>query len=52
MTTITKRSQVDVWALGNLLFALAFQRHPFDADPPNLQILNGRCAAVSNHICA
>lgn len=30
-----------MWALGNLLFALAFQVHPFTADPPNLQILNG-----------
>lgn len=34
-------AKVDVWALGNLLFALAFQVHPFTADPPNLQILNG-----------
>jgi len=31
-------AKVDVWALGNLLFALAFQVHPFTADPPNLQV--------------
>lgn len=31
--------QVDVWALGCLLYTLAFQRHPFDSESP-LQILN------------
>ncbi|KAL1515530.1 hypothetical protein AB1Y20_002152 [Prymnesium parvum] len=33
--------KVDVWALGCLLYTLAFQRHPFDTESP-LQILNSR----------
>jgi serine/threonine protein kinase len=35
--------KVDVWALGCLLYTLAFQRHPFDSESP-LQILNCKCA--------
>ncbi len=37
---------VDVWALGCLLFTLAFQKHPFDTESP-LQILNNRWAIPS-----
>ena len=33
--------KADVWALGCLLYTLAFQRHPFDTESP-LQILNSR----------
>ena len=36
--------QVDVWALGVLLYVMAYNRFPFDPSAP-LAILNGRYAA-------